>query len=752
MGSAKRRIPTVCASLIAVTAGLATVAVPQALATGPTETLANLQAAVSSASPGGTVALTGTVTGATGTGLSIPSGENVTLDLAGYSMTVDATGSGDAGVDVPATSGLTIEDSSNGGTGTLNATGDDECAGIGGDNSGDSGAVTIKSGTINATGGGDSSSGGPGIGSGFNTSEGNITISGGTVTATGQGAAAGIGGESSTAVITITGGSVTASGGSSGAGIGGGDSGMPATIDISGGTLTATGGDYAAGIGSGYDAYTNGNITIAGGAVRATGGLESAGIGGGYHSSVAGNITISSGTVSATGGDDGPGIGNDNGTAPNFAVTLSGGITGATGGTDAPGIGEGDLGTGTVSLNVEGARISGSGTDGGSSTGGGTVSTISDDPGAAVSYFAADTPGVGGHAVITFSYPVSFDLDGHGSAIGSQLVAYNTAVTQPSAPTAGGYTFGGWYSDAALTHPFSFSAVITPTAPVTLYAEWTVAPATVTTPTTTTTTPAPTPTPKPKPAAKVINPTIRAHVKSATKPAHGWYRSAVRISFTCRRGSAALKGRCPATVTLSKNGADQKLTRTIRARDGGHAKVTVRGINIDTSAPKVSITGIRAHAIYVGTGVPAAHCAASDKLSGVASCSLQMRREGQTVIYLARATSKAGVVASTTATIRLSAFALSGVIPSLGAYTVHRQSTYTFYVVAATQPRYVDAAPWPAQPSGASVLFTRAGSSDGQPLWKVSVTIDTPPTASSRWNLGYLVGGTLHSATVTVEP
>ena len=69
-------------------------------------------------------------------------------------------------------------------------------------------------------------------------------------------------------------------------------------------------------------------------------------------------------------------------------------------------------------------------------------------------------------------YNVAFNSNG-GTAVNSQNVTYNTTATQPSpAPTRTGYTFAGWYSDAGLTSVFNFTTPIT--APITLYAKWTI--------------------------------------------------------------------------------------------------------------------------------------------------------------------------------------------------------------------------------------------------------------------------------------
>ncbi|QMV40698.1 InlB B-repeat-containing protein [Cohnella cholangitidis] len=74
-------------------------------------------------------------------------------------------------------------------------------------------------------------------------------------------------------------------------------------------------------------------------------------------------------------------------------------------------------------------------------------------------------------------YNVYFNSNG-GSAVGSQIVAYNDKATAPANPTRAGYAFGGWYTDAALATPFAFTTAIT--ANKTLYAKWTLVNYTVT--------------------------------------------------------------------------------------------------------------------------------------------------------------------------------------------------------------------------------------------------------------------------------
>ncbi|MCQ2342893.1 MAG: InlB B-repeat-containing protein, partial [Paludibacteraceae bacterium] len=69
-------------------------------------------------------------------------------------------------------------------------------------------------------------------------------------------------------------------------------------------------------------------------------------------------------------------------------------------------------------------------------------------------------------------YDVTFDLQGHGSAIAKQTIDYNGTVTKPTDPTATGYTFGDWYKEAACSNAWDFSTDIVQ-ANCTLYAKWT---------------------------------------------------------------------------------------------------------------------------------------------------------------------------------------------------------------------------------------------------------------------------------------
>lgn len=67
------------------------------------------------------------------------------------------------------------------------------------------------------------------------------------------------------------------------------------------------------------------------------------------------------------------------------------------------------------------------------------------------------------------TYTVTFDNQG-GSKVDSQTVRHGGTVTEPTAPTYEGYTFGGWYTEAGCTTEYDFTTAVTES--LTLYAKW----------------------------------------------------------------------------------------------------------------------------------------------------------------------------------------------------------------------------------------------------------------------------------------
>ena len=66
---------------------------------------------------------------------------------------------------------------------------------------------------------------------------------------------------------------------------------------------------------------------------------------------------------------------------------------------------------------------------------------------------------------------MTFDANGHGTAPSAQTVESGKTATKPADPTESGWTFGGWYKEAACNNAFNFSTPITGN--ITLYAKWT---------------------------------------------------------------------------------------------------------------------------------------------------------------------------------------------------------------------------------------------------------------------------------------
>lgn len=81
---------------------------------------------------------------------------------------------------------------------------------------------------------------------------------------------------------------------------------------------------------------------------------------------------------------------------------------------------------------------------------------------------------------IRIYYPniITFNKNGHGGTNTSAVVTYGQTATEPAAPTATGYTFGGWYTDSDCTTAYDFSTAVTQD--TTVYAKWTAKSYTVT--------------------------------------------------------------------------------------------------------------------------------------------------------------------------------------------------------------------------------------------------------------------------------
>ena len=71
----------------------------------------------------------------------------------------------------------------------------------------------------------------------------------------------------------------------------------------------------------------------------------------------------------------------------------------------------------------------------------------------------------------TIKYAVTFNSNGGSTVVPINNVPHGTTITAPTAPTRAGYTFDGWYREAALTNVWNFNTDIV-TSATTLYAKW----------------------------------------------------------------------------------------------------------------------------------------------------------------------------------------------------------------------------------------------------------------------------------------
>lgn len=153
----------------------------------------------------------------------------------------------------------------------------------------------------------------------------------------------------------------------------------------------------------------------------------------------------------------------------------------------------------------------------------------------------------------------------------------------------------------------------------------------------------------------VTRPVITARLTSRQpRNRAGWWHTSVRVRFSCSAAGSSIIGGCPRPVLLARSGRDLTITRTIRTAAGGRATVTLRGIKIDLTRPRVEIAGIRSHALY-GTRMPRGSCTASDRFSGIASCRIAThvvhRGSLETITFTATAISRAGTRGSVSETV-----------------------------------------------------------------------------------------------------
>jgi hypothetical protein len=158
------------------------------------------------------------------------------------------------------------------------------------------------------------------------------------------------------------------------------------------------------------------------------------------------------------------------------------------------------------------------------------------------------------------------------------------------------------------------------------------------------------------------DPTISGAASPAPN-ANGWNNTDVTVTFTCGDVLSGVLS-CGPDVTLTGEGAGQSVTGTAEDYAGNSAQATVSGINIDKTAPDVSLVGGPADGgSYYYDFVPAAPtCSATDALSGLdGSCTVSGYSAALgTHTVTASATDLAGNTGTASATYTVLAWTLQG--------------------------------------------------------------------------------------------
>lgn len=143
-----------------------------------------------------------------------------------------------------------------------------------------------------------------------------------------------------------------------------------------------------------------------------------------------------------------------------YAVTISAGE----GGTVSP---SGEQQVGSTAVAIEATPETGYAFDNWAVTGGATVASTT----SASTTVTATAAGTVTANFKTASYLVDYHANGHGTEPADVYVNHGGTAPIPTPPTADGYTFAGWYTEAECTNAYNFETPVT--AELHLYAKWT---------------------------------------------------------------------------------------------------------------------------------------------------------------------------------------------------------------------------------------------------------------------------------------
>ncbi|HEY2272823.1 MAG TPA: hypothetical protein VGH30_08610, partial [Jatrophihabitantaceae bacterium] len=191
--------------------------------------------------------------------------------------------------------------------------------------------------------------------------------------------------------------------------------------------------------------------------------------------------------------------------------------------------------------------------------------------------------------------------------------------------------------------------------------------------------------------------------------------------------------------------ANQSVSTTILAQDGGAASASLTGINIDQTKPKITIAGVIDGNTYVGTA-PKVRCLAQDQLSGInGPCKVKLKTDtaGMTH-YTATATDKAGNVQTSAGSYRVQRYyLLEAIYDSINnVYYVQTNTTYTLVALSDHQPRYIK--PSRGKPHKSGPKLTADGRQGGFKRWTTSITFAHSLAKHPHWNIAVKAGGKLN--------
>ncbi len=160
----------------------------------------------------------------------------------------------------------------------------------------------------------------------------------------------------------------------------------------------------------------------------------------------------------------------------------------------------------------------------------------------------------------------------------------------------------------------------------------------------------------------------------------------------------------------------------------------------DTTAPSVSVGGVVAEKLYVGT-LPTATCATTDTQTGIASCVITRRVTPTRTTITATATDRAGNVSTATTAYRTRAYVVKGASYRNGTFVLARGKAYRLVgTVKAAGTVY-----------GPARIGRTAVGSDRLRGGNATIRIPRSAKPGSQWKVLVRVGSTVHTVKITVR-